>query len=309
SGVPSVPLLLERTGQLGWAVFTLQGGFLFAGQGYQSATVSTDAIAGNANLKFRLPSGMPQELGLIPGCVVSVSPAPLWRHEQQAQFSAFDQSEVAVVSCPAQEDLALLAINELNANVGSGCDAVELRVLAGGGMAGTVLKERVSAVFLFPDVEVSTGDIITVRFDSQDLNCNPGGATSEAAPSNGLWTVWSTDSGITATDNVLRIIDPLGDTQDAVFVTDGPSGTAASETESAAAQAVAAGAWTQPGGTVPPGGFVDNTFNAAAVPGLSDTSTTLPGTSIQRSSDSDTNTMTDWVTGTSSFGSLNSGQQ
>ncbi len=196
-----------------------------------------------------------------------------------------------------------MRLAEINANVTDGCDVVELHVVEGGETAGFVLKERVSSVVTLPDAVVAADDVVVVRLNSGNAACNPEGAANDPAPQGGVWNLWSTDSGLTATDNVLRIVDALGATQDTVFVTDAATGTAAKDTETAAAQAVEEDQWTNPDGSIPAGGFVDDAFNASAVVGLKDTGTTADGPSIQRTG-GDTNTKTDWTVGPSSIGAL-----
>jgi len=219
---------------------------------------------------------------------------------------------------------AVVRVNEVNANISGGCDLVELRVVSGGSLAGFELRERTSTVLTFPiGFSVATNDLIVVHFDSGDSSCN-GGAVS--APADEVLTpmdqpsavvspnydtafdFWSSDSGITSTDNVIWLRDPAGTVVEAVLISDGATGTAAGGSESAAADVAAAGEWTMVGGGVPAGGFVDDDFNMHAVQDSGGTGTDASGESIQRNDDADMNDRDDWVQAASSWGALNAGQ-
>ena len=216
---------------------------------------------------------------------------------------------------------ALLTINEVNANIADGCDLLELRVIDAGSLGGVVFKERTKTLLTFDPVDVAIDDIIVVHFDAEDANCNPMDAGAETTSKSELaaatytvtydtaWDWFISDSGITATDNVLTVYGPGGDIQDAVFLTDADDGdNAASGTEDQAAIVAAAGEWTDLDGTVPAGGYIDAAFNASAFVGLKDTGTDAEGDTIQRFDNWDTDTSDDWDIWTPSWGLLNEGQ-
>lgn len=215
---------------------------------------------------------------------------------------------------------AALRVNELNANIANGCDLVELRVTTGGNMAGIVLRERVDPILTFGAFQVQSGDIVVVHFNAANATCNPGSATAETTsvsqqPASLFPGNYDTafdwhiaDTGITNTDNVMTLYAPDGSIMDAVFVSDDPTGTAAAATETQAAAVAAAGQWQIVGGGIPPGGFVDDNFNAHAVQDLNGTAIDRNGVSIQRSSNVDSNDLLGWGMATSTFGSANGGQ-
>ncbi len=219
---------------------------------------------------------------------------------------------------------AVLRINELNANIGQGCDLIELRVVSGGNMNGFTLTERDVTLLTFGDFNVATNDYILVHLDSTDTtNCNPGNSGNELTAKNQqpsatfganldiAWDWYSTDTGLTATDNVFQVIDALGAIQDAVLVADAATGTAAAASETAAALVATAMQWTMVGGGIPVGGFVDDNFRAHAVLDLNATGTTAGGSSIQRTNNTDSNDLNGWTTGagvTSTWGLNNAGQ-
>jgi hypothetical protein len=220
---------------------------------------------------------------------------------------------------------AQVVINELNANIGGNtghCDLIELRVTSGGSMAGYLLRERDSgSLVTFPaGFSVATNDIIVVHMGSTYAECNSNGATSEVTakdegpattyPENydSAWDFWSTDTGLTNTDNVFTLYDALGNIMDAVLSSDDPTGTAAAASERQAATVADANQWQMVGGGVPSGGFVDDNFSAWAVQDLNGTGNDASGDTIQRTDNTDSNDMSGWGMAASSWGVLNAGQ-
>ncbi len=228
---------------------------------------------------------------------------------------------------------AVVRINEINANVASGCDLIELRVVTGGTLLNLRLAERTGIMgnnelnLQFPAAVVPTNAIIVVHLSSGVAACNPGGATAETTgpmqqplatfPNNfdTAYDFWNVDTGLTATDNVFTLFAPNGQIQDVFFGAQAATGTAAAATETAAATAAMANQWQMVGGGVPPGGFIDDTFRAHAALDLDGTGTSASGTSIQRLDNTDTNDKEDWNTAggvitvqANTFGILNVGQ-
>ena len=217
---------------------------------------------------------------------------------------------------------AVLKINEFNANITGGCDLIELRVVTAGSIAGFKLTERTGVndelSFTFPAVVVAQNDIIVVHMNSANAACNPGGATAETTtetdqlaatfPGNfdTAFDFWVADAGLTATDNVFTLFDAANAIHDAVFASDDPAGTAAANTETAAALVGAANQWDPALAT-----YVDDVFNMNAVQDLNGTGTAAIGNSIQRLDNTDDNNVGDWTTGAgsvSTFGVINVGQ-
>ncbi len=215
---------------------------------------------------------------------------------------------------------ASVRVNELNANIVSGCDLVELHVTSGGSMQGIKLRERTLEVLSFPAFNVQAYDRVVVHFNGNSTTCNPGGATSETSgvtqQPNGTFQFnydtafdWHIpDAGVTNTDNVITLYAADGSIMDAVFVSDDPTGTAAADTETQAAAVAAAGQWEQLSGGIPPGGFIDDAFNANAVQDLNGTSADRNGLTIQRTNTIDSNNTQNWGMAAATFGLANSGQ-
>jgi hypothetical protein len=224
--------------------------------------------------------------------------------------------------------LAGVRINELNANIGSGCDLIELRVISDGTMSGFTIKERSGGStelnFTFPaGFNVHKNDFIVLHENSGSATCNPGTATAETGAINdqpaAMYTgnydtafdFWATDTGLTATDNVIQLLDSTGMIVDAMLVASDPTATctAATATETPTATVLAANQWQPPTSQV--GTYLDGVFCTNAVDDLNATGTTAAGTSIQRLNDMDTDAKADWTTGAgaaSTWGALNAGQ-
>ena len=203
---------------------------------------------------------------------------------------------------------ALLRINEVNANIASACDLIELRVTAAGTMNGILLREReTGSLVTFPAFNVNTNDIIVVHMNAPSTTCNPNAASQETTsiieqPSatfagnfDTAYDFWSTDTGLTNTDNVFTLYTAAGAIMDAVFVDQGNADNAvAAATETQAATVAAANQWQMVGGGVPAGGFVDMNFIDHAVFDLDGTGTNAIGDTIQRNDNADNNDRDDW---------------
>ncbi len=211
---------------------------------------------------------------------------------------------------------AVVRINEVNANIGSSCDLIELRVVVGGSMTGYKLQERNGntgeLAFVFPTFVVQKNDIIVVHTTGVVATCNPGNATAEtttvldqpsATFTNNFDTAfdfWAVDNGLTSTDNVFTLFDANGVIIDALFASDDPAGaTAAAATETAAAAVGAASQWSPILAA-----YIDTVFRTNAADDLNATGTTAAGNSLQRLDNTDDNDKADWTTGAGSVGTF-----
>lgn len=68
--------------------------------GFELASVNTAALAGNVNLRLRMPSTLNDTLGLVNGCVVTVAAVPVSRNQAEAFFTVFAVDDVTITSCP-----------------------------------------------------------------------------------------------------------------------------------------------------------------------------------------------------------------
>lgn len=233
---------------------------------------------------------------------------------------------LASLACLARADPALaipavVRINEFNANITSGCDLIELRVVRGGTMGGFQVWQRTSWLLTFGPLSVETDDLILLHFNASSSFCNPNGSGNEFSGTSQFpsaqyplnldkaWDWFSSSPTMISTDNVITLFDDVGTVMDAVLTSNNPVGSTASASETQAASVAAAGQWERVGGGVPPGGFVDDGFREHSVQGLGATSASRVGTSLQRIGNEDTDTMVDWnPPEAETWGLLNGGQ-
>ena len=217
---------------------------------------------------------------------------------------------------------ASVKLNEVNAHITANCDLLELRVTASGSMGGIQIKERNVVVHTFGALDVVKNDIIVLHFASGSATCNPGTSVSEttiagqpvgtfARNYDTAFDIFTTDGGITDTDNVISVLDKLGAIVDAVLIENNDNSTAG-DSETAAATVAAANQWQMVGGGVPTGGFADANFTPHAVID-SDAPETVNHTganseSLRRVDDTDDNDKADWAQGANTWGLINAGQ-
>ena len=216
---------------------------------------------------------------------------------------------------------ATLRVNEVYADDHE-CDLIELRVVSSGSLNRIKVFHRVTELITFDPAIVFTNDLIVVHTNGDIARCNPGNSSSETSaidefPSSSFGANYDTafdwytnNDDLSRSDNVVTVIDPFDNIQDAVFVTDAPTGPTVNETEIQAEIVRAAGEWTVTFGPPPgPGFFRGTNFNLHAALDLN-----LASGSIQRIDDDDTNTKADWSTPDGNanpaftFGLLNVGQ-
>lgn len=213
-------------------------------------------------------------------------------------------------------DLAQVRVNEVNANISNSCDLIELRVIKGGSMDGFVVKERGSTIYTFAaGFKVKINDLIVVHLDKKD--CNPDNAADETTAPNAqaaatystnydtAYDVYSTDTGLTSTNNVIAVEDSTGKIQDAMIFLSSATASIANATETEAQRVGTANEWVDTAGMSV--SFTKANLPTHAVVGAPASSKT--GDSFQRKDDNDTNNKNDWGTVTSTWGALNVGQK
>jgi hypothetical protein len=93
---------------------SVTGEFAYAGNGYQSAPMTTTGTNGGADggaIKVRLPNALADSEGLAAGCTVQLTAVPLWRFATQAQPSPFAAGALAGSSCPAPTLVSATALS------------------------------------------------------------------------------------------------------------------------------------------------------------------------------------------------------
>ena len=220
---------------------------------------------------------------------------------------------------------AKVLINEVAANVADGCDIIELRVTQGGSLDGFTIEERGSAIYTFGALNVVKNDYIIVHFDKDDADCNGTSPVDELNAKNEMtqdmnlnildiaFDVFTTDTGITGTNNVLSVRTPSGVLEDTmIFGTVATAMTFASATETAADEVLQEGGWGPVNGA-PPANYADPIIGQDAVVN-SQTGSGQPSSNndvMRRLNDADNNNKADWTAtpdATNTFGVNNPGQ-
>lgn len=207
---------------------------------------------------------------------------------------------------------ATLLINEVNPNIGSSKDLVELIATAGGSINGFTLVQNISGPVMLatlPNVTVATGDLIVVHLGTTTVTTELTAKTdcTDAACYAGAWDVAGSTTGLTYSNRVLRLIKPDASIADAVpFLS---SLTANSPmtfpTELQGIQTTAGGGWMPMDCG---GALCTYTSTPTAVSISVDASmaaSTAAGVSVQRKAGANTHTNADWTQVTSTFGAPN----
>jgi hypothetical protein len=146
-----------------------------AGAGYKSVILTTTGTAATTGvLKLRLPIADMDALSLGANCSVSVTGAPLWRFNSQAQHSTWGASSVNVISCPAPAPLSAVSTSATSAAVTFNRDLKTSTVIPG---AFTISGLTVSAatltsprqVTLTTSAQASMNYTVTVASSVQDM--------------------------------------------------------------------------------------------------------------------------------------------
>ena len=96
---------------------TVAGPFAYGGSGHQSAPFSTSGVPNDTNLKVRLAQTLKESLGLEQGCSFTINYGVMWRHNAQAQPSAYSAAELTNVNCPAPLVVSARALSATSISV------------------------------------------------------------------------------------------------------------------------------------------------------------------------------------------------
>ncbi len=91
--------------------------FATAGSAFESATLTTAGVMGDANLKLRLPAAITDAMDLAQGCSLTVT-APMWRFDAVAQVSGWASADLSAITCPAPQVVSASGSQGVKANVG-----------------------------------------------------------------------------------------------------------------------------------------------------------------------------------------------
>jgi Collagen triple helix repeat (20 copies) len=77
---------------------TIDGSFTASGAGFEEALATT--VTNDATMQFlRLPTAVVTDLGLKPGCIVSLNGTPLWRFGSTVELAAWSTADLTVFEC------------------------------------------------------------------------------------------------------------------------------------------------------------------------------------------------------------------
>lgn len=207
---------------------------------------------------------------------------------------------------------ATLLINEVNPNIGSSKDLVELLATSGGTINGFTLVQNVSGSVLLatlPNLTVATGDLIVIHLGTVTSTSETAtkGDCTDATCYPGAWDVNGGTTGITYSNRVLRLIKPDATIADALPLLSSTTANSPQtfNTELAAIQTAAGGGW-MPSDC---GGAACSTTSTPTMWAVSiDASTvqtTATGISVQRKAGANTHSNADWTAAASTFGASN----
>jgi hypothetical protein len=216
--------------------------------------------------------------------------------------------------------IADLLINEINPNITSSADLIELRALSTGTLSGSVLRQTASnppvVLATLPDVTVTAGDLIVIHLNpSAAAGAAPASETTSkseyanamfGANYDGAWDIHGGVTGLTFNHRVVDVVDSGAATLDAVPFVLTTAGSPPASFPSALQAIQAAGNWLPAdcGGlpcdyvTVPSAVDVSVQYDGVG--------TTPTGNSVSRKPGSDSKQKSDWnAAGAQSFGAAN----
>jgi uncharacterized protein YdeI (BOF family) len=146
-----------------------------------------------------------------------------------------------------------LRINEVAPSEASSQDWIEFYVAENGDYSNYVVKERTTIIKTFPSsFNLSAGDFVVLHINQTGID-----ETADKG-SNGYWDLYSSDSGLTGTDNVIILENSSGNIIDAISFANNDGAWATSQ-QSAFNNAVTASQWT---GTIKGGAAVNEPESA-----------------------------------------------
>ncbi len=245
-------------------------------------TVATSTQAQNATYEVTVASTLQDVLG-----------KGIDSNANSASFSSFSS-------------VATLQLNEINPNIGSSLDLVELLAVTSGNIGGITLEQDIGAktvLATMPSLTVAKGDLVVVHLGATTATTETSTQSdcSDASCYPGAWDVKGGASGITYSGRVIVVRAPNnGSIQDtAAFYTSTPPSGFSTDVMSiqSAGQWLPADCSGNPCNT--------NTLAETVAVVWTGCGTSATGSSVARKANADTNFAADWAVGTSSFGSSN----
>jgi hypothetical protein len=203
--------------------------------------------------------------------------------------------------------IATLQLNEINPNVTSSLDVVELLAVTSGNITGITLEQDIASktvLATMPSLTVVQGDLVVVHLGSTTTATTETSTQADCTDTlcyAGAWDVKGGSTGITYSGRMLVVRAPNnGAIQDAAaFYTATPPGGFYADVMSVQS----AGAWLPADCSGNP--CNTNTLAETVSVVWTGCGNTPGGNSVARKTNTDTNYAADWAVGSSSFGSLN----
>ncbi|MFO1471530.1 MAG: lamin tail domain-containing protein [Turneriella sp.] len=145
---------------------------------------------------------------------------------------------------------ATLIINEVAPNEASSRDLIELYVVSGGTINGLEIFEGGTSVKILPNVIVATGDYIVIHINATGTDETISKTdSSDSGHISTAWDYWSSDAGLTGTDNAIILKNSGATILDACIFGNTSGGWTGPTIGTVIDPVIAAGQWSKAGGT------------------------------------------------------------
>ncbi len=216
---------------------------------------------------------------------------------------------------------ATLMLNEINPNISSSHDLIELVAVSGGSVNGFTIQQGISSsvtLVTLPQVSVAVGDIIVVHLTpatatgaapaSETVSKNEYTHAAYTANYDNAWDFHGGATGLTYSNRVLLVKDSAGTIQDAVAFTNNGGAPAAFPGDVTTVQGQNLWLPSDCGGA--PCSYISTPMVESIAVNWQGSSTTPNGNTAQRISSADTDMNSDWTSApqAQTWGALNQGQ-
>jgi hypothetical protein len=146
--------------------------------------------------------------------------------------------------------MATVIINEVAPAEASSKDLIELYAVTGGSLNGLEIFEGSTSLKVLPNVIVAAGDYIVIHINA--TGTDETSSKSESADTGHIptaWDYWSSDAGLTATDNAIILKNSSSTILDACIYGNNSGGWTGPTISTVIDPVIAAGQWTKAGVT------------------------------------------------------------
>ena len=226
-----------------------------------------------------------------------------------------------LISISATAQQATLMFNEINPNISSSHDLIELVAVSGGSINAFTIEQGISTVVTLaalPQVNVAAGDIIVVHLNpatatgaapgSEMVSKNEYATSLYSANYDNAWDLHGGATGITFSNRVMLLKDSAGNIQDAVAFTNNGGVPAAYPGDVTTIQGQ--NLWQPADCSGSPCTYASAPTVEAISVNWQGSGTTVAGNTAQRISNTDTDMNSDWTPApqASTWGNINAGQ-